>query len=116
MFAYLEDMDLCLRARECGTRSFFTTATEIAHFKGASFPGLPSRQTSYFLHSQILYIRKHWPMLARTLYLADRFVRYALPALWSGVTGNRQKRDAARSLMSLVVAGGGRKPVRRSNP
>jgi hypothetical protein len=115
MFAYLEDMDLCRRARNQGVRSLFTTATEITHFKGASFADLASRQSLYFVQSQVLYVRKHWPLLARTAYLADRFLRYAMLAVWSGMTGNRYRLNEARELMSLVVASGRRRQGQRSN-
>jgi GT2 family glycosyltransferase len=105
MFAYLEDMDLCRRARNRGIRSLFTTATEISHFRGASFTGRSARQTMCFLESQILYVGKHWPLPARAAFRTDRFLRYSLFWLWSRLFGNRDQRTAANQLVRIAVSG-----------
>lgn len=105
MFAYLEDMDLCRRARERGIHSFFTVATEITHFKGASFAGRPFRQAFCSLQSQIIFVRRHWPALAGAAYLLELRLHFGLLILWSGMLGRQHRQQEARELMSLVTDG-----------
>lgn len=73
-FLYEEDADLCLRARQAGTRVVFTPAARIVHRRGRSMERSGSRATLEYDRSHRLYYRKHGNPLSRVVL-----------ALWLGV-------------------------------
>jgi GT2 family glycosyltransferase len=58
-FLYEEDVDLCLRARQAGSRVLFTPAAQVVHRRGRSMDRALGRARREYDRSHLLYYRKH---------------------------------------------------------
>jgi hypothetical protein len=61
-FLYGEDLDLCFRVQQAGWKVYFTPATQIIHFKGASAGKVPFSSRKAFYQAMFLFSRKHITM------------------------------------------------------
>ncbi|MDH6108526.1 N-acetylglucosaminyl-diphospho-decaprenol L-rhamnosyltransferase [Kitasatospora sp. MAP12-15] len=59
-FLYYEEVDLALRARQCGWRSYYLGEARIYHAGNTSTDQVRGRRLSYSLRSRTLYSRRHW--------------------------------------------------------
>ncbi|ADE84846.1 glycosyltransferase [Rhodobacter capsulatus] len=72
-FVYLEDLDLSLRARQAGYRSYFLTEAQACHAGGGVSAQVKAHRLFYSLRSRVQYAFKHfsapgaWAVAAATL-------------------------------------------------
>jgi GT2 family glycosyltransferase len=75
---YMEDDDLCYRARKAGFRTGIATEIAVVHLKGQSIQSNRRRKRLYY-KSQVYYWRKHHGLVAslvmRLFRLPWRFVQ-----------------------------------------
>jgi N-acetylglucosaminyl-diphospho-decaprenol L-rhamnosyltransferase len=82
-FLYFEEVDLALRARRLGARSYFLEEARIVHAGNVSSNQIRATRLYHFLRSRLLFAYEHWPrwqagvLLALTLSveLAARLVK-----------------------------------------
>lgn len=69
-WVWFEEVDFCRRAHDAGWNVIYTPAASVMHYGGASFHQLVGlRKTLPFLHSALIYTRKHLGLLAYALLL-----------------------------------------------
>jgi GT2 family glycosyltransferase len=59
-FMYGEDLDLCLRARQAGSRALYWPFIVVRHYKGESNRYRPFASLFHFYHAMWLFYRKHY--------------------------------------------------------
>lgn len=88
-FMYLEDLDLSLRARKLGWRTFFLTEAQVYHKGGGSSAQVKARRLYYSLSSRILYGLKHFhPAPAVGLMLGTLILEPLIRLVWTLVRGS----------------------------
>lgn len=60
-FIYYEEVDLTLRARRLGLRSYFLREARIVHYENVSSDQVRDLRLYHSLRSELLYARLHWP-------------------------------------------------------
>lgn len=84
---YLEDSDICRRARDKGWELVYTPEARIVHHLGKSSADDPGKMQLLYRQSQLLYYRKHGSVLDRVLlmtYLRLKFWRIWMYRLSAG--------------------------------
>jgi GT2 family glycosyltransferase len=123
MFAYMEDMDLCLRLKQRGLSSHYFVDAEITHVRGGAFspatgdrrPATDGRRTTddgrrtilqerSYVESELLYVRRNWPFAARAAYEGFVMVRELLKLLAATLVGNRYVASRSRWLLGRLFA------------
>ena len=117
MFAYLEDMDLCLRLRRSGLVCRHVVESEFIHRLGASFRTmLPAQERSY-LASELLYVRYNWSLPERLVYRAFVTSRELVKLPVALLAGRRNVADRSRWLLKqLFVQSRDQSSTRRQAP
>lgn len=59
-FMFLEDVDLCYRAHEVGSRVVYLPEAVVTHKIGSSTDKAPNRMIHQFHHSMLLFYKKHY--------------------------------------------------------
>lgn len=82
-FVYLEDLDLSLRAREAGYRSFYLAEAQAFHKGGGVSEQVKAHRLFYSLRSRILYSFKHFArpsalLVATATLTIEPFTRFTL--------------------------------------
>src|SRR5262249_40547533 len=87
LFAYAEDLDLCLRLRRVGKRIRYVPEAKVWHFEGGSHRRAGGQSLRFYLGTRNLlrvlgrHARwYHWPALGR-MVAAEMVGRYVAPAL-----------------------------------
>ncbi len=87
-FAYLEDVDWCLRAREKNYRIMFCPAAKAFH-KGSSSTGKNSPQINYFYgRNSILFLKRHGRFISWFKFLSAFYVAFVLRLIKRMFAGN----------------------------
>jgi GT2 family glycosyltransferase len=77
-FAYLEDVDWCLRARQKGYKVMFCPDARVRH-RGSASTGWNSPQINYFYgRNSILFLKKHGKMIQRLTFLSAFLIAFML--------------------------------------
>jgi GT2 family glycosyltransferase len=93
MFAYMEDMDLCLRARPLGISCWWLSETSITHFRGTSFGRAPFRQKLCMLESEARFVCRHWPSWAVRTWRLARKTQYTTLMMGGAFLPGRRRRE-----------------------
>lgn len=73
-FVYFEEVDLALRARQAGWRSFYLAHANAYHKGGGTSNAVKDIRLFYSLRSRLLYGQKHYSMAEQLLLWAATFV------------------------------------------
>jgi GT2 family glycosyltransferase len=83
-FLFYEDADLCKRLKDKGYKIYFYPYTKIIHLKGVNVNQSFESKTYYFSKlSQLLYYKKHNPLVGRILLRLYLFGKFGLLTLKS---------------------------------
>lgn len=85
-FLYFEEVDLALRARQQGPRSYFLKEARVFHAENVSSTQVRGPRLYHSLRSRLLFVYQHWPrwqanvlvVLTLTVELTARLTRAAL--------------------------------------
>jgi len=88
-FVYLEDVDLGLRARQTGWKSYHYAGTEAFHAGGGTSRQIKARRLFYSLQSRLLYAAKHFSTASAVcLFLATLLVEPFSRVFFSLIKGS----------------------------
>jgi len=94
-FMYLEDADLCVRARKHGWKVYYLPTASIKHARGESWKNSPASLRLAYRKSQIYFYRKHHGpgqiFLLKGFLLQKYFLRLAYCALRLPFTSHARK-------------------------
>lgn len=107
-FVYLEDLDLSLRARQAGWRSYFLATARAFHKGGGTSEQIKSTRLFYSLRSRLIYARKHFAGGAAALIVistlwVEPLVRLAACLVGRSPTGVGETLTAYRQLWRHVL-------------
>ncbi len=81
-FAYIEDIDLCVRARRAGSRVIYVPAARVTHRESSSTGGGYTRQRKYWMgRNSVLFLRRYGSWREWTGFFV--FAVLALPFTWA---------------------------------
>lgn len=88
-FMYGEDIDLCLRIKQCGYKNVYFAEETIVHFKGRSSNKGSIKYSRMFYGAMIIFVEKYYKgrwggVLA--LFLKTAILSRAIPALIANAT------------------------------
>lgn len=63
-FMYYEDLDFALRAKKAGWNSYYLADARAVHTGGAASSQIKAKRLSYVLNSRVLYVAKHFSVIA----------------------------------------------------
>ena len=99
-FLYEEDVDLCLRARQAGSRIVFTPRARVIHRLGRSMEQAETRTRIDYDRSHLHFYRKHKGPLLTGLLRLQLGLRGALGLVRGGDQG-----EVARARRRLALRG-----------
>ena len=83
-FMYFEDLDFAYRARQAGWKSYYLAEAQAIHFGGGSSNQVKARRLFYVLNSRVLYIAKHYGVIAaRKILISSLIVEFWARLGWN---------------------------------
>jgi GT2 family glycosyltransferase len=107
-FMYSEETDFCLRIKTAGWRVRHFPWMTILHLGAKA--GVEPRIESLAVHSRVVYARKHFSRVQRTLYFMTLFLRHSLRFVCSKRDGFANRRRAANAAAIKTLLGLSRPP------
>lgn len=109
-FLFLEETDLCLRARRAGWKVVFHPKVRVLHHQGASATQAEIRARVEYARSLAVYFAKHHSPMSGRLLAAGLWIRKIINALYFGLlspfsSGARRKFKAQLSLLGWHLLG-----------
>jgi N-acetylglucosaminyl-diphospho-decaprenol L-rhamnosyltransferase len=115
-FMYCEEMDWCLRMKQCGWRVVYLPAARVVHHEARSSEQAPAAKHIYFQGSKVAYAAKHFGRLQAEALRAFLLATYACQTIEEGakwLVGHKRSLRAQRiSVYRQVLASGLRTPLR----
>jgi GT2 family glycosyltransferase len=120
LFAYWEDNDYSVRCLSAGFRNAVVTGAIVRHWSGSPATDPASKAPHYYYYmarNEILFLRKHLPLLRRPRHLwwalhrhvrqlrrlqDTDFIDAVLLGLWDGLRGRGGAFDAARRTPAIM--------------
>jgi GT2 family glycosyltransferase len=102
-FIYYEEVDLALRARRHGARSYFLREATVMHAENVSSSRVPAERLYHSQRSRLLYALAHWPRSRALALLALTFTLEPLARLVRDPGAAPETLSAARRLGSELV-------------
>ena len=106
-FLYYEEVDLSLRARHCGARSYHLREAEVVHAENVSSSRDPAARLYHSQRSRLLYARAHWPRSHALALLVLTFTVEPIARLARDPAAARETLSAGRRLAGELLRGSG---------
>jgi GT2 family glycosyltransferase len=110
-FIYYEEVDLALRARRLGFRSYFLREARIVHYANVSSDQVRDLRLYHSLRSELLYARLHWPRRHATaltvLVFAVELPARLARALWRRSGSDLRETASAYAMLAGELRRGG---------